>query len=336
MEASSLSPLSSGPNVVLDKSRGDGPKNVNKSGRCVMCNKASCKAITMAKVDEFRRFKEDVKVGDRVCKSHYKQYGQGKCVIRMDNAPKDAADVSPPFSLNSAAFAEDVRFGIHSMSISAGDLNVSRIAYGTESTLDVWEKSWTSGHVWLDFVSRGNPRDSVLNWLGENEPDLLKVWQYLDNSHAPEDIRSAFLNGLGRFAQTQLQWTVLVPTVDEEMKRTLEKEMAMLVAKEEELIAKSVMFVTVGVISEFFKFARLNAPTVFVLLERAINVRQKEKRNKSREGNWAHVWLGFVLVQLVKLRSQRANLFGYYFFGYFYFFWLATDGELAACSNVNL
>ena len=54
----------------------------------------------------------------------------------------------------------------------------------------------------------------------------------------------------------------------------------------------------------------------------ATNAKAKEKRNTSRDGDWLKVWSGFVLVQLAKVRSQRANLFGFYFFGYFHYYGL--------------
>jgi hypothetical protein len=320
MEGRPLSSTASLPDHVLAEVGPTRKKYASKSGRCVVCgNKKAFAKITEDKVETFRRLMPDchLEVGQRLCRNHYKT--KNTSVEQVQTNSTSGAAVSVAGALPLAPVVRD-NGEAEQMSIS-GDSIFSQIvpASGTSmSTSGAWETSWTIGHVWQDFSCLGNPSDSVLNWLGENEPALLKVWQYLDNVNAPEDVRSAFLTGLGRFAELQLQFSSFLAPADEETKKRVDKEMSLLVTKEEELVAKSVMFVTEGVIAEFFVFAAQHAPTVLDVLERTINAKQKAKRNKSRGEDWARIWLGFVLVQLLKLRSQRANLFGFYFFGYFY------------------
>jgi len=210
-------------------------------------------------------------------------------------------------------------FGMQTMDMSFGDDGaVESFVTDSFSNGDVvlsmlsnWKNS--DDHIWSGIKSP----DQLREWLGEYNIEGLQILQFLEENNAPKEVVAKHFRSLSQMAAVQkgrMKDPILNKTVDEELN--------LLVLYEAKRVKENAMFGSVDEIAAFFEYSRKHCPTIWRFLSDATNQVAKEKRNKSRDGLWSDIWSGFVLVQLLKVRSQRANLFGFYFFGYFYYYGL--------------
>jgi hypothetical protein len=89
----------------------------------------------------------------------------------------------------------------------------------------------------------------------------------------------------------------------------------MLVQYEKNVVASGDLFQE-NQITDFFAHTRKCCPCLWALMDTALNVKRAQK-NTIRTPEWNHRFALLIIFQILKLRSERASLFQYFFFGYF-------------------